>query len=232
MLAHGEFEIDEVDLKIIEALMKNARADFKDIASVVGVSDRTVARRIERLEECGVIRGYYVDLDHSLLLESGIDLSDYDEYVRLSRVEWEELWNALGKIMGAGLGVLLFHAGRAVGLEVGSKLRGRYEDLEAALKILPSLLRDRGCRECKLIEFDQSSCVGKFEFVKQTITPRKQGVVFFEWLRGILQGALEAITGKRVEVVEESSSSISVTYRFSYSGVVKEDGSEGKDWHR
>ena len=214
MLTNTKFEVDEVDLKIIQALMKNARADFKDIASVVGVSDRTVARRIERLEECGVIKGYYVDLDHSLLLQSGIDLSDYDKYVRLSRVEWEELWNALGKIMGAGLSIMLFHAGRAVGLEVGSKLRGRYGDLEAALKILPSLLGDRGCKECKLIEFDQSSCVGKFEFANQTIMPQKHNVVLSEWLRGILQGALEAITGKKVEVAEESSSISSVTYRF------------------
>jgi len=218
MLTDSKCELDEVDLKIIQALMKNARADFKDIASLVGVSDRTVARRIERLEACGVIKGYYVDLDHSLLLQSGIDLSEYDEYVRLSRAEWEELWNALGKIMGAGLSVLLFHAGRAVGLEVGSKLRGRYRDLEAALNMLPSLLRDRGCKECKLIDFDQTICVGRFEFAKQTIMPRKHNVVSFEWLRGILQGALEGITGKKVEVVEESSSSNSVTYRFSCNG--------------
>ena len=167
-----KFEIDEIDLKIIQALIKNARADFKDIASVVGVSDRTVARRIERLEQYGVIRGYYVDLDHNLLLQSGIDLSEYEEYMRLSRAEWEELWKALGKIMGAGLGIMLFHAGRAVGLEVGSKLCGRYRDLEAALKTLPSLLKDRGCKECKLIEFDQTSYVGKFQFANQTIMPR------------------------------------------------------------
>jgi DNA-binding Lrp family transcriptional regulator len=229
MITNSKIEIDDVDLKILQALMKNARTDFKDIAYVVGVSDRTVARRIERLEECGVIRGYYVDLDHNLLLQSGIDLSEQDEYVRLSRVEWEELWSALGKIMGVGLSIMLFHAGRAVGLEVGSKLRAKYGDVESALNVLPLILKDRGCKECKLIEFDRSSCVGKFEFAKQTIMPRKHGVVFLEWLRGILQGALEAITDRRVKVAEESSSFNSVIYRFSCSGEEGNDRAEGKN---
>jgi len=215
MMTPAKLEIDDIDRKIIQALMKNARADFKEIASAVGVSDRTVARRIERLEQYGVIRGYYVDLNHSLLLESGIDLSDYVEYVRLSCVEWEELWNALGKIMGVGLGVMLFHAGRAVGSEIGSKVRGRCRDLEAALKTLPSLLKDRGCKECELIDFDQRSCTGKFEVVNHTVMPRKYNTVLSEWLRGILQGALEAIIGKKVEVKEETASPTSIVYTFS-----------------
>jgi len=215
MLTDLKSNLDEVDLKIIQALLKNARADFKDIAALVGVSDRTVARRIERLEKRGVIRGYYVDLDHEALLRNGIDLSNYDEYVRLSRLEWEELWNALGKIMGAGLSIMLFHAGRAVGLEVGSKLKERYKDVESALRMLPALLKDRGCKDCKLVDLDQTKCEGRFEFIKQTIPPKKQSVVFFEWLRGMLYGALEAITNRKVEVAEESSSSNSVTYRFS-----------------
>jgi DNA-binding Lrp family transcriptional regulator len=217
MLTNLKFDIDEVDLKIIQALMKNARADFKDIAAAVGVSDRTVARRIERLEKRGVIRGYYVDLDHEVLLQNGIDLSDYDEYVRLSRLEWEELWNALGKIMGAGLSIMLFHAGRAVGSEVGSKLRERCRDVDAALKMLPSLLKERGCKDCELIDLDETKCAGKFEFTKQTVPPKKHSIVFLEWLRGMLYGALEAITSRKVDVVEESSSSNSVTFRFSCS---------------
>jgi Lrp/AsnC family transcriptional regulator, leucine-responsive regulatory protein len=55
--------LDEVDRKIIDILNKNARTSSKDIAaelrnSGVDVSDRTIRKRIERLEKNGIIKGY------------------------------------------------------------------------------------------------------------------------------------------------------------------------------
>ncbi len=55
--------LDEVDQKIIGILNKNARTPSKEIASElrnsgVDVSDRTIRKRIERLEKNGIIRGY------------------------------------------------------------------------------------------------------------------------------------------------------------------------------
>lgn len=55
--------LDEVDRKIIDILNKNARTSSKEIAaelrnSGVDVSDRTIRKRIERLERNGIIKGY------------------------------------------------------------------------------------------------------------------------------------------------------------------------------
>jgi len=55
--------LDEVDRKIIDILNKNARTPSKEIAvelrnSGVDVSDRTIRKRIERLEKNGIIKGY------------------------------------------------------------------------------------------------------------------------------------------------------------------------------
>ncbi len=55
--------LDEVDQKIIAILNKNARTPSKEIASQlrnsgVDVSDRTIRKRIERLEKNGIIKGY------------------------------------------------------------------------------------------------------------------------------------------------------------------------------
>jgi DNA-binding Lrp family transcriptional regulator len=55
--------LDEVDQKIIAILNKNARTPSKEIAgelrrSGVDVSDRTIRKRIERLEKNGIIKGY------------------------------------------------------------------------------------------------------------------------------------------------------------------------------
>jgi len=55
--------LDKVDQKIIEILNNNARTPSKEIASELkklghDVSDRTIRKRIERLEKSGIIKGY------------------------------------------------------------------------------------------------------------------------------------------------------------------------------
>ena len=55
--------LDKVDQKIIEILNNNARTPSKEIASELAksghdVSDRTIRKRIERLEKSGIIKGY------------------------------------------------------------------------------------------------------------------------------------------------------------------------------
>ena len=69
--------LDEVDQKIINILNKNARTPSKEIASElrnfgVDVSDRTIRKRIERLEKNGIIKGYKAVL-------SGISSTDQFE---------------------------------------------------------------------------------------------------------------------------------------------------------
>jgi len=55
--------LDIVDQKIIEILNDNARTPSKEIAAELkksghDVSDRTIRKRIERLEKSGIIKGY------------------------------------------------------------------------------------------------------------------------------------------------------------------------------
>lgn len=57
-------EIDDIDRAILALLCDDARRTVKDIAAQVGLSPAPVARRIERLERSGVIRGYTVRLGH------------------------------------------------------------------------------------------------------------------------------------------------------------------------
>ena len=59
--------LDKVDQKIIEILNNNARTSSKEIVSELtksghDVSDRTIRKRIERLEKSGIIKGYKVVL--------------------------------------------------------------------------------------------------------------------------------------------------------------------------
>lgn len=55
--------LDDVDRKILAILRRNGRAPVTEIARAVRLSSAPVARRIERMEADGVIRGYAAIVD-------------------------------------------------------------------------------------------------------------------------------------------------------------------------
>ena len=57
---------DPVDERILRLLVRNARATWRDVGSVVGLSANAVAQRVRRLEEQGWVRGYTAVLDPAL----------------------------------------------------------------------------------------------------------------------------------------------------------------------
>ncbi len=56
-------QLDDIDLKILDIISKNARIPFKDVASEVGVSRAAVHQRVTRMIELNVIvgSGYHID---------------------------------------------------------------------------------------------------------------------------------------------------------------------------
>jgi Lrp/AsnC family leucine-responsive transcriptional regulator len=55
--------IDEIDAKILDVLQKRGRTRRNDLAESVGLSLPAVSERLRKLEEHGVISGYYARLD-------------------------------------------------------------------------------------------------------------------------------------------------------------------------
>src|SRR5690242_11416550 len=51
--------MDEVDLKLLEALQQNCRIENNELAALVGLSSSRCSRRRMLLEEAGVITGYH-----------------------------------------------------------------------------------------------------------------------------------------------------------------------------
>jgi Lrp/AsnC family leucine-responsive transcriptional regulator len=60
-------KLDELDQQIIDLLSEDARRTITDIAAHVNLSAAPVKRRIDRLEQLGVITGYTVSVDHTLI---------------------------------------------------------------------------------------------------------------------------------------------------------------------
>jgi Lrp/AsnC family leucine-responsive transcriptional regulator len=57
-LRYENGDIDTIDLRILSALADNARVSIADLAREIGMSAPSIAERIRRLEQAGVITGY------------------------------------------------------------------------------------------------------------------------------------------------------------------------------
>jgi len=53
----SKVKIDEIDVNIIRALQKDARANFADIAKDRGVSTDTISKRFRKMKKVGIVRG-------------------------------------------------------------------------------------------------------------------------------------------------------------------------------
>jgi DNA-binding Lrp family transcriptional regulator len=56
--------MDEIDKKILEMLQKDARISYTDLAKKLSLSDVGVKKRIEKLINNDVIKGFSVNLNH------------------------------------------------------------------------------------------------------------------------------------------------------------------------
>lgn len=56
-------QLDDIDLKILDIISRNARIPFKDVAAEVGVSRAAVHQRVNRMIDLNVIvgSGYHID---------------------------------------------------------------------------------------------------------------------------------------------------------------------------
>ena len=70
----SNYEIDNVDLKILEALTKNAKKPYTEVAKEVYVSGGTVHVRMKKLEETGVVKGNTLQIDYTKL---GLDITAF-----------------------------------------------------------------------------------------------------------------------------------------------------------
>ena len=63
MTLNDKKRLDHVDWQILTLLQENARLSYADIGRQVGLSLPAAAERIRRLEEAGIIEGYYARID-------------------------------------------------------------------------------------------------------------------------------------------------------------------------
>lgn len=60
-------DFDETDIEILSLLAADARRPFSAIGDEVGLSGPAVSARVTRLEEAGILEGFTIDVDRSVL---------------------------------------------------------------------------------------------------------------------------------------------------------------------
>jgi Lrp/AsnC family leucine-responsive transcriptional regulator len=57
-------KLDDINWKILKCLQKNARQSNTEISKQVNISSPAVAERIRKMEDIGIIQGYYAKVSH------------------------------------------------------------------------------------------------------------------------------------------------------------------------
>ena len=60
-------KLDSIHFKILNVLQKSARISNTQIAKQVGISSPAISERIKKMEDVGVIKGYFAKVDHNML---------------------------------------------------------------------------------------------------------------------------------------------------------------------
>ncbi|MCD6530264.1 Lrp/AsnC family transcriptional regulator [Candidatus Bathyarchaeota archaeon] len=87
-------DLDDLDIKILKELLKNARLSYRAIAGKVGVAIGTVISRIKRMEKDNLIIGYSALLNHEKL---GYQLTVITE-ITVSKGKLVEVENEVAKL--------------------------------------------------------------------------------------------------------------------------------------
>ncbi len=87
--------VDALDIKILNILQNKGRTKRNQIAEEVGLSLPSVSERLKKLEENGVIEGYYTKLDKKVF---GYDIMAYILVVMESSKHYKTLLNKVDHI--------------------------------------------------------------------------------------------------------------------------------------
>ena len=87
--------LDNLDIKILNILQKNGRTKRNELAEVVGLSLPSVSDRLKKLEEKGIIEGYYAKLNRNSF---GFDIMAYILVIMESSKHYKDLIHKVEKI--------------------------------------------------------------------------------------------------------------------------------------
>lgn len=132
-------ELDELDLRLLEALQRNARSTFADLGALVGLKPPAVHDRVKRLETKGYVRGYAAQLDSKLL---GLELVAFVSCYTAPDCSYDAFTRALSQ-MPEVLEVHSVAGEESFVLKVMTRSTGHLDELLSRLKAVRGMARTK-----------------------------------------------------------------------------------------
>ena len=136
--------MDKLDLNIIEALSKNSRTPFMQIARKLKVSESTIRKRVSKLENDGIIKKYSLVIDTNKIGFENIALIGVDvvpeKYLDIAKklAEFDGI-----KFVASTTGDHMFML--EVWAKNGDELRvfsDKLKSLDGVTRICPAIIKD------------------------------------------------------------------------------------------
>ena len=132
-------ELDELDVRLLDALQRNARSTFAELGSLVGLKAPAVHDRVKRLEQRGYIRGYGAKLDPAAL---GLNLTAFISCFTSPDCAYEDFTRLLSE-MPEVCEVHSVAGEETFVCKVVTRSTQHLDDLLARLKGMPGMARTR-----------------------------------------------------------------------------------------
>jgi len=135
--------MDEKDMKILEILMKDGRKSYTEIAKMLGTSETSVRKRVKKMEEEGVIKGYRAEVEPSKIGYNVVALTGFDtnpeDFLTVAKklCEFEEVkkvWTSTGDHM------IMTEIWARDGKELSEILFNKLGKIEGVKKICPAII--------------------------------------------------------------------------------------------
>lgn len=205
--------IDDLDLEILKFLQENARAQCNEIAKSVGVSDRTVARRIKRMESNGIIKGYRVELCDEIVERFFPSTKEFvgGQSITMPAICWDNILNIIVSTFGVGGVLIVFNLGLSIGRTYGEILKKFSDDKENLISNFCSLFKSSGWGEISLSKMDYER---GYSILTVSKTPFKSNLSE-NLIKGIIVGYLEKIYDKKFSV-KRSEGSVKLAEKYVF----------------
>jgi len=130
-------------MKILEILMKDGRKPYTEIAKMLNTSESSVRKRIRKMEEEGVIKGYRAEVEPSKIGYNVVALTGFDtnpeDFLTVAKklCEFEEVkkvWTSTGDHM------IMTEIWARDGKELSEILFNKLGKIDGVKKICPAII--------------------------------------------------------------------------------------------
>ncbi len=87
--------LDDLDIKILNTLQRRGRTKRNELAELVGLSIPSVSERLKKLEEKGIVEGYYAKLSKQAF---GFDITAYIQVIMDSSKHYKNMISRVEKL--------------------------------------------------------------------------------------------------------------------------------------